>query len=127
MKKILLILVGGTICTAINEEGNLAVSEKAGVLLKKNYLTSDSLYVNDVEIESTENLYILSENMTVDKWNEIIALYRKYVDEKDRGGDLYKCGRNYNGSRNGYIGVFGSTFFHAVQCNEGSGFSGIRK
>ena len=92
MKKILLILVGGTICTAINEEGNLAVSEKAGVLLKKNYLTSDSLYVNDVEIESTENLYILSENMTVDKWNEIIALYRKYVDEKEYDGIIMAHG-----------------------------------
>lgn len=92
MKKILLILVGGTICTVINGEGNLAVSEKAGVLLKKNYLTSDSPYVNDVEIDSTENLYILSENMTVDKWNEIITVYRRYTAEKEYDGIIMAHG-----------------------------------
>lgn len=86
MKKVLLILVGGTICTAVNQDGNLAISEKAGVALKENYLASDSPYVNDVEITSTENLYVLSENLTVDKWNEIIAAYRKYV-----------AGRSYDG------------------------------
>ena len=37
MKNILLILVGGTICTALNEKGNLSVSEEAGILLKENY------------------------------------------------------------------------------------------
>lgn len=92
MKKILLILVGGTICTAINEEGNLAVSEKAGVLLKKNYLSSDSPYVKDVDIESTENLYILSENLTIDKWNEIIAVYREYTAEKEYDGIIMAHG-----------------------------------
>lgn len=92
MKKILLILVGGTICTAINNEGNLAVSDKAGVLLKQNYLTSDSPCVKDVEIESTENLYILSENMTVDRWNEIIAVYRKYTAEKGYDGIIMAHG-----------------------------------
>ena len=77
MKKVLLILVGGTICTSLNEEGNLSVSDKAGALLVENYKHSDSPYVNDVIIESTGNLYILSENMTVDKWNTIIDTYRK--------------------------------------------------
>ena len=79
MKKILLILVGGTICTSLNEDGNLAVSESAGILLKEKYMNSDSPYANMVEIESTENLYILSENMTINKWNAIIDTYRKYV------------------------------------------------
>lgn len=31
MKKVLLLLVGGTICTAINEKGNLSVHEKMGI------------------------------------------------------------------------------------------------
>lgn len=92
MKRILLILVGGTICTAINEEGNLAVNEKAGVLLKTNYLSSDSPYAKDVEIESTENLYILSENMTVDRWNEMIDVYRKYTLEKAYDGIIMAHG-----------------------------------
>lgn len=92
MKKILLILVGGTICASMNKDGNLTVSEEAGVLLKENYMTSDSPYVNDVEIDSTENLYILSENMTVDKWNDIIAVYRKSVAEKEYDGIIMAHG-----------------------------------
>ncbi len=78
MKKILLILVGGTICTALNENGNLAVNEKAGALLKTNYEKSDSPYAKSVRIDLSENLFILSENMTVYKWNRIIDTYRKY-------------------------------------------------
>lgn len=92
MKNILLILVGGTICTAINEEGNLAVSEKAGVLLKKNYLSSDSPYAKAVDIDSTKNLYILSENMTVAKWNEILAVYREYTAGKKYDGIILAHG-----------------------------------
>lgn len=92
MKKILLILVGGTICTAVNEDGNLAISEHAGVVLKENYLISDSPYVKEVEIESTEDLYVLSENLTVDKWNEIIAVYRKYVAKKAYDGIIMAHG-----------------------------------
>ena len=37
MKKILLILVGGTICTSLNEKGTLSVDEKAAAALKINY------------------------------------------------------------------------------------------
>ena len=92
MKKILLILVGGTICSSLNEEGNLSVSQEAGVLLKQNFLCSDSRYADQVEIVSTENLYILSENMTVDKWNAIIDTYRKYVDEKVYDGIIMAHG-----------------------------------
>ena len=79
MTNILLILVGGTICTSLNEEGNLSVSKEAGVLLKDNFLKSDSPYAGLVNIKTTKNLYILSENMTVKKWNAIIGTYRKYV------------------------------------------------
>ena len=92
MKNILLILVGGTICTSINEKGNLSVSEEAGVLLEKNYYESDSPYINDVHIDSTKNLYILSENMTIEKWNEIIETYREYVCEKDYDGIIMAHG-----------------------------------
>ena len=75
MKNILLLLVGGTICTALNEKGNLSVDEKAGVLLIEEFLKSDSVYANEVRIEPTENLGILSENMTVAKWNRILETY----------------------------------------------------
>lgn len=92
MKNILLILVGGTICTAVNADGNLAVSETAGILLKENYEKSDSPYAKEVVIEPTKNLYILSENMTIDKWNEIIALYRKNTLGKQYDGIIMAHG-----------------------------------
>ena len=92
MKKILLLLVGGTICTSLNKEGNLSVSEEAGILLKENFFNSHSSYVNSVEIESTENLYILSENMTIEKWNTILHTYRKYVSENKYDGIIFAHG-----------------------------------
>ena len=92
MKNILLILVGGTICTALNEKGNLSVNEKAGILLRENYYKSDSPYADKVQIEPTENLHILSENMTIDKWNVIIETYRKYVAKKSYDGIIMAHG-----------------------------------
>ncbi len=79
MKRILLILVGGTICTALNHNGTLSVNETAGVMLKDNFLASASPFANKVTIDLSENLFILSENMTVDYWNKIIATYRKEI------------------------------------------------
>ncbi len=92
MKNILLILVGGTICTALNQDGNLSVSDKAGLLLKENYLRSDSPYVNQVAFEATENLYVLSENMTVHTWNRILETYEKYTAGKEYDGILIAHG-----------------------------------
>lgn len=92
MKNILLILVGGTICTALNEKGNLSVSDKAGVLLKSNFEKSDSVYVGKVNIDLSPNLYILSENMTVDKWNLIIETYREYSKRKKYDGIIFAHG-----------------------------------
>ena len=54
MKKILLVLVGGTICTAFNEHGTLSISEGAGVKLIENFKSSDSLFKDEVEIIPTE-------------------------------------------------------------------------
>ena len=79
MKKILLILVGGTICTALDKNNTLSISKTAGAMLKTNFLASSSPFANEVEIELSENLFILSENMTVDAWNKIIATYRKEI------------------------------------------------
>lgn len=79
MKRILLVLVGGTICTALNLNKTLSVSKTAGAMLKDNFLASNSPFAKDVEIDLSENLFILSENMTVDYWNKIIATYRKEI------------------------------------------------
>ena len=86
MKRILLVLVGGTICTAVNERGTLSVSGKAGAILKENFLKSDSVFAQDVDITLTENLYILSENMTVEKWNLIAETLQKYTSARKYDG-----------------------------------------
>lgn len=86
MNKILLILVGGTICTSLNKEGNLSVSDQAGVLLTSKFLQSDSLYAGRVSFDVTENLHLLSENMTIGNWNRILAVYGKYTGAKEYDG-----------------------------------------
>ena len=92
MKNILLILVGGTICTSINKDGILSVSENAGALIKANFENSDSPYAKNVNIELTDNLFILSENMTVDKWNDIIQTYVNYTSKKKYDGIIFAHG-----------------------------------
>ena len=92
MKKILLILVGGTICTALNEHGALSISEGAGVRLVENFKSSDSPFRNDVEITPTENLFILSENMSINNWNVIIDTYRKHINTDSFDGVIFAHG-----------------------------------
>lgn len=92
MKNILLIPVGGTICTEVNDIGTLSVSKTAGIKLKSYFEDSDSLYAKKVNIEVAENLCILSENMTVAKWNVIIDTYRKYTKTKKYDGIIFAHG-----------------------------------
>ena len=79
MKKILLVLCGGTICTAVTEtqEGVFrSISDDAVSLLSANFKASDSVFKDGVEFVTSENFRILSENMTIDKWNELIRYFR---------------------------------------------------
>ena len=92
MKKILLILVGGTICTALNEHGTLSISEGAGVKLIENFKSSDSPFKKDVEIIPTENLFILSENMSIENWNLMLDTYRKYINTDNFDGVIFAHG-----------------------------------
>lgn len=92
MKKILLILVGGTICTALNEFGALSISEDAGLKLIENFKNSDSPFKDEVEIKPTENLFILSENMSIPNWNLIIETYRKYINSDAFDGVIFAHG-----------------------------------
>ena len=92
MSKILLILVGGTICTALNEKGTLSVNEKAGLALIENFKNSDSPFKNEVEITPTENLFILSENMTIEKWNLMIKTYKEYMAKDKFDGVIFAHG-----------------------------------
>ena len=92
MKKILLILVGGTICTSLNEHGTLSISEGAGLSLIENFKSSDSPFKNDVQITPTENLFILSENMSIPNWNRMLDTYRKYISTDDFDGVIFAHG-----------------------------------
>ena len=92
MKKILLILVGGTICTSLNEHGTLSISEGAGLSLIENFRDSNSPFKNDVQITPTENLFILSENMSIPNWNRMLDAYRKYITTDDFDGVIFGHG-----------------------------------
>ena len=92
MKKILLILVGGTICTALNEKGTLSVSEKAGSVLTDNFEKSGSGFAKNVKFTLTENLFILSENMTVKNWNLMLETYRKNIGKDNFDGVIFAHG-----------------------------------
>lgn len=92
MKKILLILVGGTICTSLNEHGTLSISEGAGVRLVENFKSSHSPFKNDVQITPTENLFILSENMSISNWNLMLDTYRKYINTDNFDGVIFAHG-----------------------------------
>ncbi len=81
MKRILLLLVGGTVCCAPNDIGDLAVSDRAGALLKLGFLNSDSPFACEVDITETENLHILSETMTVEKWNLIRRTLAQHLEK----------------------------------------------
>ncbi len=92
MKNILLVLVGGTICTALTEHGTLSVSSNAGTRLVQGFMASDSPYKDSVNITTSENLGILSENMTVDKWNLILKTYKQEITKKEYDGVIFAHG-----------------------------------
>lgn len=92
MKKILLILVGGTICTSLGDDGTLAVNDAASAKLVENFKNSDSDFADRVDFNVTENLYILSENLTVSKWNKILDTYKKHINRDDYDGVIFAHG-----------------------------------
>ncbi len=69
--------MGGTICTELTSHGTLKPSDKAQDFLL------DGIDTADTEIVMGENLGVLSENITLDTWNTIVARLREYI-KKDR-------------------------------------------
>lgn len=92
MKNILLILTGGTICTALNEKGARAISEKQGLVLLEKFKNSGSVFASDVNFCVSENLMILSENITLSKWEKIISTYKKHISENEYDGVIIAHG-----------------------------------
>lgn len=92
MKKILIILTGGTICTEPSHNGVLSVGEKGGLALIENYCREHRGFEDKPEFVLSENLFILSENMTVDRWNLIIDTYRKHTETDSYDGIIIAHG-----------------------------------
>ncbi len=79
MTRILCVLVGGTICSAPDDRrGTIDICPTAGVRLKDRFLRSGSPHADAVDIRLTDNLNILSENMTVAAWNRIADTLREH-------------------------------------------------
>lgn len=79
MRKILLFMTGGTICSMVGDNGlNNTDAKSARSVLVENYMGNYPALRGEVEFENlflTEN-GILSENMTLDTWNMIIKALR---------------------------------------------------
>ena len=82
MKKILVILTGGTICSFENSSGErTADTENAKYKIISNFRNSTSPF-KDTEFDFLMPLDILSENMTVKTWNILLDVFRgKSFDE----------------------------------------------
>ena len=82
-KKVLVVYTGGTICTLLSEgaEGALrGISDGAMSALVSFYEASDSPFANAGRIDGSGKRFgILSENMTVDRWNGILRYLRGEV------------------------------------------------
>lgn len=85
MDKILLILTGGTICSAINAEGKRAVdTENAKYKIISEFRDSDSPF-NNVDFETRMPIDTLSENMTIEKWNILLDELRNVKSDDYKG------------------------------------------
>ncbi len=92
MKKILLIFTGGTICSFgdnNNENRDIDIN-KSSALLLKNFKNSCSEYSNS-EFEEKTVLNVLSENMTVNKWNDLLV-FLKNIDYSSYKGVIIAHG-----------------------------------
>ena len=80
MVRIFIVLCGGTICTSVEEMGNdrvRVISEGAGTLLQKNFYDANPELKGEVTFDCSKNFKILSENMTIEKWNLLIDFFRE--------------------------------------------------
>lgn len=85
-KEILLILTGGTICSfgdENDENRNLDIT-KAKRLLLSNFQNSNSLYrMCNFDVKMV--LDVLSENMTINKWNQLLSFLKKVDFQSYKG------------------------------------------
>lgn len=78
MDKILVVFTGGTICTTISG-GTMSTDPTAAAALIELYKRSESPCKDAVELKPGKNFGILSENMTVEKWNLLIDYFQQIL------------------------------------------------
>ncbi len=79
LTEISVILTGGTICSAVNEDGR-RYSDAKNVKIIDSFKQSGSPFCNEVEFDSLMPLDILSENMTLSAWDTLLDCLRNEVD-----------------------------------------------
>ncbi len=87
-KKILVVLTGGTICSRkdANKESQ-SYASKAKEMIIDNYLSSNSPVKDGVSFETVSlKEDVLSENMTIDVWNELLRLFSDKTIWTDNDG-----------------------------------------
>ena len=77
-KQILVVFTGGTICTTI-KNGEMNTDSEAPMALIDFYKKSDSFCKDKVHLKKGEKFNILSENMTVNKWNMLIDYFQRIL------------------------------------------------
>ena len=85
MDKILLILTGGTICSAVNVDGKRTVdSENAKYKIIDNFRKSGSLF-SKIDFEARMPIDTLSENMTIEKWSILLNELKNIKSDDYKG------------------------------------------
>ncbi len=83
--KILLILTGGTICSFQNEDGEKKSNAEKAERLIKSIFKKNNPEFKDVLFDEVVAMDILSENMTPDRWNELVDKMKNSDMELYRG------------------------------------------
>ncbi len=88
LKNILLVLTGGTICSFATQKGERDTdTAKAQTLIVENFRNGSSDYKSEEAVEFTPvfALNVLSENMSVEYWNELVEKMKSYDFERYDG------------------------------------------
>lgn len=85
--RILVIMTGGTICSESNSQNeNVSCASKTGCLLIDNYKKSSSPYASSAEFDAVRlSREVLSENITLDVWNELLSVFKTCVKKEHCG------------------------------------------
>ncbi len=86
--KILVILTGGTICSTLNQNlKNQSNASKAESYIINDFKRSNSFFKSQVEFDTIKlTPDILSENMTIKYWNNLLKVFKNQVNWQDYKG-----------------------------------------